>query len=69
MTPSALLAELTRLTGIINDPESDNKPENLGGRVEALRYEVLPKLLVDNVNVITAALREKVQREEQKELF
>jgi hypothetical protein len=60
MTPSTLLTRITHLTDIINDPKADNT----AGRKEALRYEVLPKLLVDNVSLITAALREKVQREE-----
>jgi hypothetical protein len=60
MTPSTLLTRITHLTDIINDPKADNA----AGRKEALRYEVLPKLLVDNVSLITAALREKVQREE-----
>jgi hypothetical protein len=65
MTTSTLLTRITDLTDIINDPKADNT----AGRKEALRYEVLPKLLVDNVNVITAALKEKVEREEQRELF
>jgi hypothetical protein len=65
MTPTTLLARITGLTDIINDPKADNT----AGRKETLRYEVLPKLLVDNLNLITAALKEKVEREEQKELF
>jgi transketolase len=65
MTPSTLLTRITDLTDIINDPQADNT----AGRKEALRYEVLPKLLVDNLNLITTALKEKVEREEQPNLF
>lgn len=65
MTASALLTSITRLTDIINDPKADN----MAGRKEALRYEVLPKLLVDEVDIIVKALREQVKREEQPSLF
>lgn len=50
----ALLVELERITGSINDPQYPD----IAGRKSALKYDVLPNLLKDNVNLIKQALRE-----------
>jgi hypothetical protein len=65
MTTFQLLTSITRLTDIINDPNTDDT----AGRKSALRYEVLPKLLVDEVELIKRALQEDVKRKEQPGLF
>lgn len=53
MSPPQLLAELERITGIINDHTSCN----IAGKVDTLKYDVLPNLLRSEVGTVIKALR------------
>lgn len=61
MTPKELITELERITTIIDDPNSDN----LAGRVDTLKYDVLPKLLTSERQTILKALRIAYPKVEQ----
>lgn len=53
MTAPTLLAELERITGLLADPQGDNT----AGRLDTLKYDVLPNLLRSEVGTIIRALR------------
>lgn len=66
MSPESLLQELERLSAILDYENADNT----AGRVEILKYDVLPDLLRSNRHTILKALRAYVKPSHfQTELF
>jgi len=60
MTATQLHAEVQRLIDIIDNPESDNT----AGRVELLKYDILPKLLVSERLLVLKGLKALLPNEQ-----
>jgi hypothetical protein len=64
MKPEALLKELERISAELDNPDADDT----AGRLSALRYEVLPQLLVSERLTVLKSLRKFCQKDMQLEL-